>query len=131
MSLPEISERSLLLRPPAKISVQVSWTNLCVANPFLLVAISARDLRWWDFLVISAQILLATRGEVACFQSNGGIQVSKNNENILRFHRAPSSYSKPFCETERLGFESLSATNVELSNHQSAYPRVPKNSEMA
>ena len=93
-SLCNVSARDLGKMSSVKISCKDLCTSVlysCVAGSFLLVAISARDPVWWDILVSGGQNLLATRGEVACFKSNGGVQASINNQNILRLHRAPSS----------------------------------------
>ena len=80
---------------------------------------------------ISGQNLPATSRQVACFQSNEVVQISKNNQSISRLQRTPSSYSKPFCETGR-------GCNLKASGQPtlnclitSAYPRMPKNNELA
>ena len=80
---------------------------------------------------ISGQNLPATSGQVACFQSNEVVQISKNNQSISRLQRTPSSYSKPFCETGR-GCD-LKASGQPTLNCliTSAYPRMPKNNELA
>ena len=129
-SLCNVSARDLGKMSSVKISCKDLCTSVlysCVAGSFLLVAISARDPVWWDILVSGGQNLLATRGEVACFKSNGGVQASINNQNILRLHRAPSSDAmyKHVCHLRRHQGRNAAARTLLCPSHPTPKPPSP------
>ena len=84
MSVPERSERVLVLGSAVKISIQLSWTDLCVADSFLLVAISARG---GTYELVVAKICLQ---RVDRWRASNRVRASKcqkDNQNIFRLHR--------------------------------------------